>query len=138
MPLFAFTLLKYLFLVLLYAFLLFALVIIARDVLVRSSSRQGEARLVGVEGKLSGRSFYLSQTTTIGRGEHNSLVLDDEYASSSHALIFRNAEGFLVQDVGSSNGTFINGHLIAQAAPLWSGDTVRIGENSFRFEWEKK
>lgn len=138
MPLFAFTLLKYLFLVLLYAFLLLALVIIARDVLVRSSSRRGEARLVGVEGKLSGRSFYLSQTTTIGRDEHNSLVLDDEYASSSHALIFRNTGGFLVQDVGSSNGTFVNGHLIAQATPLRSGDVLKIGKNSFGFEWEKK
>lgn len=138
MPLFAFTLLKYLFLGLLYVFLVLALVTISRDILLLSAASKKTGRLVAIEGKLSGRSFWLSPTTSVGRGDQNTLVLDDEYCSSSHAMIFRDRAGFLIQDMGSSNGTYVNGGLIPGPRHLKSGDVITVGKSSFRFELEKK
>lgn len=138
MPLIAFTLLKYLFLALLYVFLAIATVTISRDILLLSGTNKKSGRLVAVEGKLSGRSFWLSPTMSMGRGDQNNLVLDDEYCSSSHAMILQNSSGFLIQDMGSSNGTFVNGKVIEAAKKLRSGDVILVGKSSFRFELEKK
>jgi hypothetical protein len=65
-------------------------------------------------------------TTTIGRGQRNALVLPDDQASSSHAVIEVTPDGFLLRDLGSTNGTWLNGTRISEQW-LYIGDRIQIG-----------
>ena len=72
---------------------------------------------------------------TIGRAEDNTLALNgDEYASSHHARVETRRDGVWVHDLGSTNGTFVNGEQIQGLTRLHEGDTVRIGETELRLE----
>lgn len=70
--------------------------------------------------------------TTIGRGEHNALVLRDPGVSSRHAEIVASAEGFLLRDLGSANGTRVNGAPVTEAR-LRIGDIVVVGSTRLTF-----
>jgi len=75
----------------------------------------------------AGRTMEVRRTLVAGRGDTADFALDDGFASERHAR-FDNTEGRLwVDDIGSTNGTFVNGERIAQRTPLTAGDTVRIG-----------
>ena len=63
---------------------------------------------------------------TLGRDEHNALVIKDDLASRRHAVIERTQEGYLFKDVGSSNGTWIKDERISERL-LQDGDELRIG-----------
>jgi hypothetical protein len=74
---------------------------------------------------------------TIGRGANNDLPLpDDEFASARHARVEPRRDGVYVEDVGSTNGTFVNGIRLARERRLADGDIVRVGETDLRFEAE--
>jgi hypothetical protein len=74
-----------------------------------------------------------SAPLTIGRGGQNDLVLDgDEFASARHARIEARRDGVWVQDLGSTNGTYVNGQRIAAAHRLAPGDVLRVGETDLR------
>jgi hypothetical protein len=74
---------------------------------------------------------------TIGRGANNDLALpDDEFASARHARIEPRRDGVYVEDVGSTNGTYVNGIRLARERRLADGDVVRVGETDLRFEEE--
>ena len=69
---------------------------------------------------------------TIGRGEDNTVVLEDPTVSRHHAVLYVERNGFTVQDLGSSNGTFVNGERLgAGRVRINSGDNVRFGNQSF-------
>ena len=71
----------------------------------------------------------------VGRGRDNDLsVGSDEYASSHHARFEPRRDGVYVADVGSTNGTFVNGIRLTHERRLVPGDVVRIGETDLRFE----
>ncbi|HZO96522.1 MAG TPA: FHA domain-containing protein [Gaiellaceae bacterium] len=71
----------------------------------------------------------------VGRGGDNDLSVEgDEYASSHHARFEPRRDGVYVEDVGSTNGTFVNGIRVARERRLAPGDVVRIGETDLRFE----
>jgi Inner membrane component of T3SS, cytoplasmic domain len=80
--------------------------------------------------------FELNSTgITIGRGAQNDVVLDeDEFASASHARVEPRRDGVWLEDIGSTNGTFVNGVRISRARKLTPGDLVRVGETDLRFE----
>jgi pSer/pThr/pTyr-binding forkhead associated (FHA) protein len=72
---------------------------------------------------------------TIGRADDNTLALNgDEYASSHHARVEAQRDGVWVHDLGSTNGTFVNGEQIRGRTRLHEGDTLRIGETEMRLE----
>jgi FHA domain-containing protein len=72
---------------------------------------------------------------TIGRAPNNDVSLPtDEYASSRHARIEPRRDGVWISDVGSTNGTFVNGIRLTRERRLAPGDQVRIGETDLRFE----
>ena len=72
---------------------------------------------------------------TIGRGANNDLALtDDEFASARHARFEPRRDGVYVEDVGSTNGTFVNGIRLARERKLAAGDIVRVGETDLRFD----
>ena len=76
-----------------------------------------------------------SHALTIGRGTTNDLTLpEDEYASTRHARIEPRRDGIWVEDIGSTNGTFVNGIRLTRERRLAPGDVVRVGETDLRFE----
>ena len=71
----------------------------------------------------------------IGRGDPNDVRLDaDEYASANHARVEPRRDGVWIEDVGSTNGTYVNGVRLSRPRKLVAGDLVRVGETDLRFE----
>jgi hypothetical protein len=83
-----------------------------------------------------GAEFPLnSAPVTVGRGGQNDLVLTgDEFASARHARIEVRGDGAWVQDLESTNGTFVNGARVAGAQRLEAGDVLRVGETDLVVE----
>ena len=76
-----------------------------------------------------------SSPLTFGRSSQNDIQLKrDEYASSTHARIEPRRDGVWLEDIGSTNGTYLNGVRLTHPKRLNSGDVVRIGETELRFE----
>ncbi len=72
---------------------------------------------------------------SIGRGGQNDVRLDaDEFASASHARVEPRRDGVWIEDVGSTNGTYVNGIRLSRPRKLDPGDLVRVGETELRFE----
>ena len=96
------------------------------------------ARLVVVASPIFGEGveFELGRgDLTIGRGAQNDVALEgDEFASARHVRIEPRGDGVWVQDLGSTNGTFVNGNRIDQPHRLDPGDVLRVGETDLRFE----
>ena len=145
--------LKILFLVLLYLFIWRIVRAAARDVslpqesfVLAPGSIPGLGETPPVEaGKLvvikspalrEGEEWELdSSALTFGRSSGNDVQLDrDEFASSSHARIEPRRDGVWLEDVGSTNGTYLNGIRLTRPKRLTSGDVVRIGETELRYE----
>jgi pSer/pThr/pTyr-binding forkhead associated (FHA) protein len=83
-----------------------------------------------------GSEFELdSAPLTIGRGGQNDVVVEaDEFASARHVRVEPRRDGVWVHDLGSTNGTFVNGARVDRPRKLVDGDVVRIGETELRFE----
>lgn len=83
--------------------------------------------LVLEEGMDEPRRWYIERdTTTLGRFEDNDVVLPDRLVSRHHARIRREGSQFMLEDNGSTNGTFVNGERIARSHLLQDGDTIQI------------
>jgi pSer/pThr/pTyr-binding forkhead associated (FHA) protein len=95
-------------------------------------------RLVVVESPTLERGEIVaidSHALRVGRGGDNDLSVEgDEYASSHHARFEPRRDGVYVEDIGSTNGTFVNGIRLTHERRLAPGDVVRIGETDLRFE----
>ena len=84
-----------------------------------------------------GTRFGLAEdgATNIGRSSASDIVLkSDDYASGRHARLTRHGGLLYVEDLGSTNGTFVNGRKAVGATRIRSGDTVRVGSTTFRYE----
>jgi pSer/pThr/pTyr-binding forkhead associated (FHA) protein len=131
--------LRLLFLALLYVFLYRVVRSLLRD--LRSAAREpgtSLGRLVVVASPSgepgAGRSFDLDVITTLGRDVNNAIVIEDPFASSEHAVLTYRGRGWFVEDLGSTNGTYVNGRAVAAVAPLGFGDEVAIGQVRLRLE----
>ncbi|MFT4218708.1 MAG: FHA domain-containing protein [Micropruina sp.] len=78
-------------------------------------------------GKQEGLTLPLGETVKIGRAADCQLILDDDYVSTRHAQIVRTDTGYVVEDLGSTNGTYVNNERITTATPFGTADTLRIG-----------
>jgi hypothetical protein len=82
-----------------------------------------------------GTSLELKLPTRLGRGGENAIRLDgDDFVSTRHALLEPRPDGLWVEDVGSTNGTFVNGARVTTARLLQPGDVVRIGKTDLQVE----
>ena len=108
----------------------------ARDDYAPRSS--GESELVVEDSEILAphtRFTIRDGATSIGRSSASDIVLkNDDYASGRHAQLTRHGGLLYVEDMGSTNGTFVNGRKAVGATPLRHGDTVRIGSTTFRYE----
>jgi len=93
-------------------------------------AQNAPTRLVVTEGPLRGTTLPLgSSAVLIGRAPSCTLVLDDDYSSSRHARIFPQGGQWLVEDLGSTNGTFLGDLKVQQPTPVPPGAQVRIGQS---------
>ena len=91
--------------------------------------KKAPKRAVIVEGaSSSGKNFDLGQELTIGRADKCHVVLDDTYVSQVHARVFSRGESFFIEDLGSTNGTYLNRKRVGGATELQRGDRVKIGK----------
>lgn len=91
---------------------------------------------LGVEsapGHQAGSRYDITGGATIGRGDVE-IVLEDPFASSRHARIERQGGVMVLEDLGSTNGTYLNEELLSGPQPLHNGDRVRIGDSVFSFQ----
>lgn len=144
MPTIVLDLLKYLFLIVLYIFVARAVRAVYLELKpagspapkapspARAAARKGKAprRVAVVEGDtLKGKSFELGDELTIGRAGKCHVVLgDDPYVSQVHARIFVKDGTVMVEDLGSTNGTYLNRRRITAPAEVQRGDRVKIGK----------
>ncbi len=147
------TILRFGFLALLWIFVLFVVVTIRNDVFgtrindragrarpVKQESRRrvapapvpaGPTRLVVTEGPLSGTTLPLGVgSLTVGRSPDSALVLDDGYASSRHARFYNDAGTWFIEDLNSTNGTWVGTQRIYQPIQLDPGMPVTIGKTT--------
>lgn len=91
--------------------------------------------LVITSGPRRGEKLSLSQAPlTIGRASDSDLVINDDYTSTRHARLLNWDGRWMVQDLDSTNGTFVNGERVAQPTELRRGVSVRIGTTSFELQ----
>ena len=99
----------------------------------RSAKRQrvdapvGPQLVVVEPAEQQGRTFPLGAEMTVGRAAGCQITLDDTYASQIHARVFQRDGQFLVEDLGSTNGTYLNRHKVAGPMVVHRGDKVQIG-----------
>ncbi len=94
-------------------------------------ARRGAPRLVSiVEGANTGTTVDLHGTSmTIGRSPDAAIHLDDDYASNRHARLASSGNHWFVEDLGSTNGTYIGSHRISQPTAVSVGTRIRIGKS---------
>ncbi len=104
----------------------------------RADGTAGGSELVVRDSEIlaPGTRFSLADgATSIGRSSTSDIVLrSDDYASGRHARITRHGGLLYVEDLGSTNGTFVNGRKTVGATPIRDGDAVRVGSTTFGFE----
>jgi pSer/pThr/pTyr-binding forkhead associated (FHA) protein len=93
------------------------------------AGRGAPQRLLVTGGSLTGTSIGLTdQQITIGRAGDATLVLSDDYASSRHARLFPQNGQWIVEDLGSTNGTYLDRQKVTQPTPVPAGVPIRIGK----------
>jgi hypothetical protein len=81
-----------------------------------------------------GSAYDLSDGALLGRGDQADIRLEDGFASSRHARLIPQGDVMVLEDLGSTNGTYLNGEPLRGPQPLHAGDRVRIGDSEFSFE----
>lgn len=96
----------------------------------RPSKRRGTAReLLVTQGALAGTRITLADTpVTIGRADDSTLVLTDDYVSNRHARLVPRDGAWLVEDVGSTNGTYLDRAKVTGPTPVPIGASIRVGK----------
>jgi pSer/pThr/pTyr-binding forkhead associated (FHA) protein len=94
-----------------------------------------EPRLVveRAPGHTPGMEYEIGEGAVMGRGDQAEIRLDDPFASSRHAKLTRQGGIVVIEDLGSTNGTYLNEELLAGPQPLHAGDRVRIGDSEFTY-----
>ena len=91
-------------------------------------------RVASGAGLRAGAAYDLSQGALLGRGEDADIVLQDSFASSRHARLAPHGDVIVLEDLGSTNGTYLNDEPLRGPQPLHPGDRIRIGDSDFTFE----
>lgn len=103
---------------------------------VRESGPPGYPRLevVAAMGHEPGSEFPVDGGITLGRAAGADLRVDDPFASSAHARIFPRGRVVYIEDMGSTNGTYLNGRQLKRPEQLSIADSIRIGDTEYRYQ----
>lgn len=119
---------------LLYLFLYQVLRVITRELRTAGAettpaSQYGYLTVInpGQSGLQPGKKFPLNQVNTIGRSMANDIPLNDTFLSGEHALLEWDGTSWLVEDLNSTNGSWLNGRELTQPMPLTYGDVIQVG-----------
>jgi hypothetical protein len=102
---------------------------------VHGGDGDAEPRLVveRAPGHTPGMEYDIAEGAVMGRGDQAEIRLEDPFASSRHARLVRQGGIVVLEDLGSTNGTYLNEELVSGPQPLHPGDRVRIGDSEFTF-----
>jgi len=84
-------------------------------------------------GHVPGMEYEVGEGAIMGRGDQAEIRLEDPFASSRHARLVRQGAAIVLEDMGSTNGTYLNEELLSGPQPLHAGDRVRIGDSEFTY-----
>jgi len=90
--------------------------------------------VVAAMGHDPGASWPIGDGATMGRSDNADIRVDDPFASSAHARIFSRGDFMWIEDMGSTNGTYLNGRTLHTAERLKMSDIVRIGDSEYRYQ----
>jgi pSer/pThr/pTyr-binding forkhead associated (FHA) protein len=106
--------------------------------MTQMASQSGIGRLAVVESPddepALGTSIALGPINSIGRNVNSTIFIDDDFVSGSHAMLTFRGRSWFIEDQGSTNGTYVNGHRIDRAVALSFGDELTIGRVRMRLE----
>src|SRR5687768_17837077 len=91
-------------------------------------------RVETAAGLRDGSAYDLSEGALLGRGDQADIRLEDTFASSQHARLATQGDVMVLEDLGSTNGTYLNEEPLRGPQPLHAGDRIRIGDSTFTFE----
>lgn len=104
----------------------------------QEAARQGIGRLTVLESPADeppvGRSIALGPISSLGRNVNSTIYVEDDFASATHAMLTFRGRAWFIEDQGSTNGTYVNGHRIDRPVALSYGDEVTIGRVRMRLE----
>lgn len=95
--------------------------------------RKAKLVIAGDAGRKKQASWELQGDVIIGRGEECGVTVEDEFASNLHTKIYQAEGRYYVEDLGSTNGTYVNGRRIHYPTELRSGDRIKIGRTVMEF-----
>jgi hypothetical protein len=98
------------------------------------SGGEPKLRVETAAGLRAGSAYSLSEGAVLGRGDQADIQLQDTFASSQHARLAPHGDVIVLEDLGSTNGTYLNEEPLRGPQPLHPGDRIRIGDSSFTFE----
>jgi FHA domain-containing protein len=102
------------------------------------ASRSGIGRLSVLESPAdeppAGTTIALGPINSIGRNVNNSIFVEDDFVSATHAMLTFRGRSWFVEDQGSTNGTYVNGHRIDRPVALSFGDELTIGRVRMRLD----
>lgn len=102
---------------------------------VRRRRRKDPSKLVVIAGRRTGVEVPLDREITIGRSADCVLDIDDDYASGHHAQLWQDSAGrWVITDLQSTNGTYVNGAKIAEPTLVGPHDVIRIGRSQLKLE----
>ena len=99
-----------------------------------SSGVRPRLEVVAALGYEPGTAFEIHESATLGRSPTADVRIDDPYASSAHARIFPRGQFMYIEDMGSTNGTYLNGRQLRKPEQLRVADTIRIGDTEYRYQ----
>jgi FHA domain len=95
---------------------------------------EGRLEVIAAMGYQPGTVFDIAQGAVLGRADSADIPVDDPFASSAHARIFPRGDFMYIEDMGSTNGTYLNGRQLRSAERLKVADVIRIGDSEYRYQ----
>lgn len=95
---------------------------------VRRKRKEGSRVLFVRSDSQQGQEFEVNDVMVLGRSDETDVVLDDPYASEFHLRLVSQENGMMLHDLGSTNGTYVNGRRVSAPTELKRGDTIQVGK----------
>jgi hypothetical protein len=95
---------------------------------VRRKRKEGRRVLFVRSESQQGVEFEVNDVVVLGRSDETDVVLDDPYASEFHMRLVSQENGIMLHDLGSTNGTYVNGRRVSAPTELKRGDTIQVGK----------